>query len=547
MSLRTCRGSQDSKDPRREPPTPVPGADYYQLFERLDPDGEDVQIGGGDLVDTALTLTVPLHLRHGARYVLRACNDVGCTDSEPRTVLDSMAAAIGYIKASNTGEDDSFGYSVALSADGQTLAVGATGESSALSGGDIAAQINNGAPNAGAVYVFTREGGTWAQQAYIKAFNPGAGDYFGQSVALSADGLILAVGAPEEDGIPDNPNADTLPGSGAVYVFARDGDGHWSQQAYLKAANAGAGDKFGHHVALSADGKVLAVSAPWEDSAATDPSDDSVTDAGAVYVFEHDAQGWEQQAYLKPAVTQPDATFGAGLALSADGKVLAVGAERETDNNALYAGGVYIFSRHLPGDPWTQTKHLRSAYTDDGDLFGSSVALSSDGSILVVGAVYENGGSADDPSDNSVADCGAAYVFVRDPQQGWIEQAYLKPLAIDARIRFGTVAISGSGDLIAVGAGYERGTSVGVGGDPYATGLKGAGAVYVFRRQGDTWVHHAYVKAPNPGGNDTFGGVALSAAGDVLAVSARSEDGSAKGVGGEFDDFTQNSGAVYLY
>lgn len=482
MSLRTCRGSQDSKDPRREPPTPVPGADYYQLFERLDPDGEDVQIGGGDLVDTALTLTVPLHLRHGARYVLRACNDVGCTDSEPRTVLDSMAAAIGYIKASNTGEDDSFGYSVALSADGQTLAVGATGESSALSGGDIAAQINNGAPNAGAVYVFTREGGTWAQQAYIKAFNPGAGDYFGQSVALSADGLILAVGAPEEDGIPDNPNADTLPGSGAVYVFARDGDGHWSQQAYLKAANAGAGDKFGHHVALSADGKVLAV-----------------------------------------------------------------GAERETDNNALYAGGVYIFSRHLPGDPWTQTKHLRSAYTDDGDLFGSSVALSSDGSILVVGAVYENGGSADDPSDNSVADCGAAYVFVRDPQQGWIEQAYLKPLAIDASIRFGTVAISGSGDLIAVGAGYERGTSVGVGGDPYATGLKGAGAVYVFRRQGDTWVHHAYVKAPNPGGNDTFGGVALSAAGDVLAVSARSEDGSAKGVGGEFDDFTQNSGAVYLY
>src|SRR6266705_2462246 len=98
-----------------------------------------------------------------------------------------------YVKASNTGAADDFGFAVALSSDGNTLAVGAPGEASA------GIETDNSAPSAGAVYVYTRSGTTWTQRAYIKASNPGAGDQFGTSVALSSDGITLAVGAPGED------------------------------------------------------------------------------------------------------------------------------------------------------------------------------------------------------------------------------------------------------------------------------------------------------------------------------------------------------------
>src|SRR6185295_2739674 len=121
--------------------------------------------------------------------------------------------------------------------------VSAIGEdSSATSSGGI--PDNNYALGAGAVYVFTRNGTMWRQSAYIKASNTRPGDVFGSSIALSADGLTLAVSAPGEDGLATN--------SGAVYVFAHNGT-TWSQPAYLKASNAEANDHFGASVALSAN------------------------------------------------------------------------------------------------------------------------------------------------------------------------------------------------------------------------------------------------------------------------------------------------------
>jgi hypothetical protein len=127
-----------------------------------------------------------------------------------------------YVKASNTGADDSFGYSVVLLADGSTLAVGAYNEASAATGigGN---QADNSAGGAGAVYVFTRSGTTWTQQAYVKASNTGADDGFGRSVALSADGSTLAVGAYGEGsaatGIDGNQADGSAVQAGAVYVF----------------------------------------------------------------------------------------------------------------------------------------------------------------------------------------------------------------------------------------------------------------------------------------------------------------------------------------
>ena len=167
-----------------------------------------------------------------------------------------------YVKASNTDAGDDFGYSVAL--DGNTLAVGARQEASNATGigGD---DTDNSAMGRGAVYVFVRSGTSWTQQAYVKASNTEADDWFGHSVAL--DGDMLAVGARYEDsnatGIDGDESDNSAMDSGAVYVFARSGT-TWMQQAYVKASNTGAGDWFGQSVALAGD--TLAVAAIQEES-----------------------------------------------------------------------------------------------------------------------------------------------------------------------------------------------------------------------------------------------------------------------------------------
>jgi hypothetical protein len=129
-----------------------------------------------------------------------------------------------YVKPSNTDPSDAFGGSVALSRDGSTLAVSAVGEASAATGvgGD---QADDATPYAGAVYLFARSGTTWRQEAYVKAGNPDAYDYFGWSVALSCDGSILAASAGYEEsaatGVGGDQVDNSAPYAGAVYVFDR--------------------------------------------------------------------------------------------------------------------------------------------------------------------------------------------------------------------------------------------------------------------------------------------------------------------------------------
>lgn len=157
-----------------------------------------------------------------------------------------------YIKASNPGVDDFFSGSLSLSAEGNTLAVGAAGEDSAATGinGD---QNDNSTRDVGAIYVFTRTSGTWLQQAYVKASNANFLDAFGRSVSVSADGNTLAVGADREDsavsGINGDESNNSTGNAGAAYVFART-SGEWQQQAYIKASNTGNSDLFSRYLSL---------------------------------------------------------------------------------------------------------------------------------------------------------------------------------------------------------------------------------------------------------------------------------------------------------
>jgi hypothetical protein len=129
-----------------------------------------------------------------------------------------------YVKASNTGAIDQFGFSVSLGSDGNTLAVGAVLEDSKGTGVNGLDQDDDTLSGSGAVYVFTRSGTTWSQQAYVKASNTGASDQFGISVSLSSDGNTLAVGADREDSKGTGVNGsdqddDTLSDSGGVYLY----------------------------------------------------------------------------------------------------------------------------------------------------------------------------------------------------------------------------------------------------------------------------------------------------------------------------------------
>jgi hypothetical protein len=263
-----------------------------------------------------------------------------------------------YIKASNTEGGDQFGESVALSDDGAILAVGSIDDSSATGiNGD---QSDNSAAGSGAAHLFRFDGITWNQEAYIKASNAESGDGFG-NVTLSADGNTLAVSATAEDsgetGINGDQSDNSAAGSGAVYLFRFNGT-DWLQEAYIKASNTGIEDAFGRAVALGVDGNMLAVAASEEDGNASgvggDDIDNSAGNSGALYFFRFDGTDWYQHTYVKASNTESDDGFGAAVAISSDGRRMAVGAPGEdsnatgissvqNDNSTPAAGGVFLY------------------------------------------------------------------------------------------------------------------------------------------------------------------------------------------------------------
>ena len=409
------------------------------------------------------------------------------------------------------------------------------------------------------------------QVAYIKASNTEAYDHFacgggnqghtGTSISMSGDGNTMAVGAPFESGgargVNGNQNDNSMYAAGAVYVYARQGNA-WTQQAYVKASNPGLNDHFGSSVAVSRDGNTMAVAAHWEASAATgvngNQNDDSLPQAGAVYVFTRTGTTWTQQAYLKASNTgnseQGDGDqFGFSLALSGDGNTVAVGAITEdgvahqingnaSDDSAQSAGAVYVFSR--TGTTWTQQAYVKSANQEAGDLLGFSVALSLDGNTLGVGAFNEDGSGRgiNPPDDNKSLESGALYVFTR--QNGtWSQQAYIKASRGETSDGFGfATSMSEDGNTIAVGSGDEACLTPGI--DPPgcaddAPPGRGAniwvGAAYVFTRSGATWSEQSFIKAPNARPYNSFGvRLALSGDGNSLAVTSYLEDNAGHGV-----------------
>ncbi len=418
------------------------------------------------------------------------------------------------LTASNPEANDKFGYSVSIT--GDTVAIGAPGEASNATGVN-GSQSDNSASSAGAVYVFTRNGTTWSQQAYLKASNTGANDNFGGAVAVAGD--TLAVGAPREDGSTPGVNGlsnESATDSGAAYVFTRSGT-TWSQQAYLKASNPGGavedfmamppvftyGDSFGTSVAISGDTVVVGATGESSSTTGFNPTpNESATDAGAAYVFTRSGTTWSQQAFLKASNAGSADGFGNAVAISGD--TVVVGASNEasssttqTDNNAFGAGAAYVFTRSVT--TWTQQAYLKASNPGSSDNFGSAVAIATD--TVVVGAKGEDSSSTGVGSTpNELAtDSGAAYVFTRSGVT-WSQQSYLKasnpgggvedfmvsPPVFIYGDAFGS-AVAISGDTVLVGSPNEASNATGV--NAAVTGGTGtqadnsaaaAGAAYVY-------------------------------------------------------------------
>jgi len=541
---------------------PVAGVKSYRLFENKT-GGSGYTPISGNLPANQTNFSLPISSYqmnwNQSRYLLEACNSSGCSDSQEVNPNSAMLSTIGYLKASNTGSGDNFGRNVALSADGNILAVAAPYEASANGN-----PSDNNAAGAGAIYVFTHVGNSWIQQAYLKASNADTGDDFGYSLALSANGKTLAIGAISEASASIDPNDNNAPNAGAVYIFTNLGNA-WKQQAYIKASNIKSYSNFGNSVSLNAKGNLLAVGANAESSAATgingDQSNTNAPSAGAAYVFALSGDSWKQQAYIKASNTQAHYQFGTTVALSGNGTTLAVGSPGEANpmggingnqngNNMPLVGAVYVFSHS--GNSWKQQAYVKAANPAFRNLFGSSLALSTDGNTLAVGSPQQSSNSTgingDQMNDKAIYS-GAAYIFSRN-RGVWKQQAFVKASNTEAGDYFGSkVALSSDGNTLAVSARGEDSSATGIDGDQGDNSASYAGAAYVYSRSGGTWQQQAYAKASNTAYLDYFGSsVALSGDGKTLAMGAEGEDSNAIGLGGDqANDNAQDSGAVYLY
>ena len=261
----------------------------------------------------------------------------------------------------------------------------------------------------------------WAQQAYIKASNPDESDWFGSSVALDKDTLV--VGSTEEAskaaGVNGDQRDNSVKHAGALYVFVRRGT-TWTQQAYIKSPHPDVFDRFGSSIALDDD--TLVAGAPLESSSARglggDSRDNTRLGSGAAYVFVRRGTLWTQEAYIKASNADREDNF-SQVALQGDLLVASAAGEdsgasgvngAQADNSVSGSGAVYVFVRSSAG--WQQRAYLKAAYPGEGDSFGARVSL--DRNTIAVGAPEEDGGSGGingNQNDDSVKNSGAVYTY----------------------------------------------------------------------------------------------------------------------------------------
>lgn len=365
------------------------------------------------------------------------------------------------LSADDPVTDAEFGRSVAI--DGDLVAVGA----GAANADDV--------EKAGAVYLFKRRGQTYVAEAKLVAPDPSTGEEFGRAVAIHGNRVIVgarfaAVG--------------NLTKAGAAYVFRKSGAA-WNFEEKIVSPTPANEDNFAR--ALAVQGNLLVITARKENL--------NANDVGAAYVYLYRDGTWIYSEKLTAGDPAPGAYFGQSVALQGD--LMAIGA-RNADPNA--AGAVYLFQRS--GNEWVE---IAKVIPPDGavdDQFGFAVAMQ--GNVMAVGARRA------DLTDPAGKEAGAAYVFALDQDS------------------IGLAAKLTAGDAL---AGDQFGQAVAMAGDVIAVGSNRAaiganarqGAVYLFRRMGNSWLETDKITASEGKKNDEFG-YSLSAFGNVMVSGAHFAD-----------------------
>ena len=358
---------------------------------------------------------------------------------------------------------DVFGFDVAI--DGATAVIGAMRDD------------DNGL-NAGAVYVFERDGTTWVQQQKLTPTDGDAGDSFGYAVSISKDTIV--VGARDHDG----------PGgaaSGAAYVFTRAG-GVWTEQAKLVASDALASDVFGHAVAVAGDTAVIG--APGVDA--------NGSASGAAYVFHRAGGVWTPEPRLFSSDIASNDSFGSAVAVA--GARMVIGARNKDLTETTDSGAAYIFT--ASGTSWTETVRLTPSTPVNFGQFGGAVAIA--GNLVLIG---------DKGSGSAPSNAGAAYLF--DASRSWLQCAVYRGQPGDTL----GVSIDIDGDTAVLGA-------------EFATRAAGMwqGAATVVDRVG-AWAR--VVEIPNPSPHPMWG-QAIAIDGDTAVIGAPADGEFGESAGAAF-------------
>ena len=336
------------------------------------------------------------------------------------------------IMASDKAAGDSFGQAVAIDSTGTRIAIGAYAEDP------------GGTSNAGSVYIFTRSGTIWTEEAKLIASDKGSDDYFGYSVAMNSDGTRIIVGAKDHD-------TGGLSRSGAAYVFTRSGS-VWSQEAILSASDKAVLDYFGTAVDIDSTGTRVVIGAPYEDPSA-------VSEAGAAYVFTRSGSSWSQEAKLTASDKETLDYFGDSVAIDRDGLNIIIGAYSESPDGVSEAGSAYVFTRS--GSSWSEEVKLSASDKDTDCGFGNSVAINNTGTILLIGAYTTDA--------SGFTNSGAAYIFTKSGSV-WTEAVKLIASDVEVGDWFGwDVDMDSAGTRAVIGALQED-----------AGGFPNAGSAYIF-------------------------------------------------------------------
>ncbi len=426
--------------------------DYYGKSVAIDGDFAIVGAWGQDKDASGGGTTL---LEAGAAYILQ---NTGGTWVEIQKVV-----------ASDRGAGDNFGYSVDIN--GDYAVVGAWKEDHDAVGTDAKT-------DAGSAYVFYNNAGTWTEVQKIVASDRFDGDYFGQSVAI--DGDFIVVGAFNED--EDVSGANNLTSAGSMYVFKNNGT-NWTQTQKIVASDRATQNYFGFSIDLWGNYII---------AGAYNKHENTFLSAGAAYVFYYNGSTWSQISKLLAPVPTTQSFFGYDVAINDNFAI--IGAYGEGASESLSnVGSAYIYSN--PGAGASLTFHSKIIASDrqESDRFGCAVDI--DGDYIIIGAYLED---HDENGLNELNSAGSSYIYYYDGAD-WTQEQKIVSLDRTPADFFGCdVAISNS--FILTGAMNQDYDAEGNNNRPEA------GASYFFHNCREINVYQEATQIPNEGTFD-FGNV----------------------------------------